>query len=234
MPPAGACWRRTWARPTLAEPDADGDEARTLQATAITHRIDFGPRTGRNVLTLRGAMARGSTARQPLCADIDGNRAARGGAGRRKRPQAAGTAVPPHHVPGAIRRVGATHRRQAGGVEAQDTVARRQHAPGDVADGVHSAAGRAGAAAEAALADDCFMAVYLSNRVPGLGRLPPMNSGRSGGPKADARGRGRADLRRFVPSEWDQVRATSIEPALPFQPIGARIGPAWRAKNSMP
>ena len=47
----------------LAEPDADGDEARTLQcqplqAAAITHRIAFGPRAGRNVLTLRGAMAR--------------------------------------------------------------------------------------------------------------------------------------------------------------------------------
>jgi hypothetical protein len=49
------------ARPALAEPDADGDEARTLQplqAAAITHRIAFGPRAGRNVLTLRGAMAR--------------------------------------------------------------------------------------------------------------------------------------------------------------------------------
>jgi hypothetical protein len=59
--------------------------------------------------------------------------------------------------------------------------------------------------------------------------MPPMNSGPSGGPKADARGGGRADLRRFVPSEWDQVRATPIEPALPFQPIGAQICPVWRA-----
>jgi len=84
MPPAGACWCRKWARPTLAEPDADGDEARKLQplqAAAITHRIAFGPRAGRNVLTLRGAMAREATARQPMCADIDGNGAARGGAG---------------------------------------------------------------------------------------------------------------------------------------------------------
>jgi hypothetical protein len=45
----------------LAEPDADGDEARTLrplQAAAITYRIAFGPRAGQKVLTLRGAMAR--------------------------------------------------------------------------------------------------------------------------------------------------------------------------------
>jgi hypothetical protein len=68
-------------------PDADGDEARTLQplqAAAITHRIAFGPRAERKVLTLRGAMAREPAARQPMCADIDGNRAARGGAGGRK------------------------------------------------------------------------------------------------------------------------------------------------------
>ena len=59
----------------LAEPDADGDEARTLrplQAAAVTYRIAFGPRSGHKVLTLRGAMPRESAARQPLCADIDG------------------------------------------------------------------------------------------------------------------------------------------------------------------
>ena len=42
----------------LAEPDADGDEARTLrplQAAAITYCIAFGPRAGHKVLTLRGA-----------------------------------------------------------------------------------------------------------------------------------------------------------------------------------
>lgn len=58
-----------------AEPDADGDEARALrplQAAAVTYRIAFGPRAGQKVLTLRGAMPREGTARQPLCADIDG------------------------------------------------------------------------------------------------------------------------------------------------------------------
>ena len=86
----------------LAEPDAEGEEARTLrplQAAAVTlqaapgqwpgpspgtnspvdclcpgsaYRIAFGPRAGQKVLTLRGAMPREGTARQPLCADIDG------------------------------------------------------------------------------------------------------------------------------------------------------------------
>ncbi|MDN8842646.1 transposase, partial [Staphylococcus aureus] len=51
------------------------EEARTLrplQAAAITYRIAFGPRAGQKVLTLRGAMPREDSARQPLCADIDG------------------------------------------------------------------------------------------------------------------------------------------------------------------
>ena len=46
----------------LAEPDADGEEARTLrplQAAAITCRIAFGPSAGQKVLTLRGAALRG-------------------------------------------------------------------------------------------------------------------------------------------------------------------------------
>jgi HPt (histidine-containing phosphotransfer) domain-containing protein len=62
---------RSW----LTEADADGEEARTLrplQAAAVTYRIAFGPRAGRKVLTLRGAMPREVTARQPLCADVDG------------------------------------------------------------------------------------------------------------------------------------------------------------------
>jgi hypothetical protein len=62
---------QTW----LAEPQAEGEEARTLrplQAAAVTYRIAFGPRAGQKVLTLRGAVPREATARQPLCADIDG------------------------------------------------------------------------------------------------------------------------------------------------------------------
>jgi hypothetical protein len=59
----------------LAEPDTDGEGARTLrplQAAAITYRIAFGPRAGQKVLTVRAAMPREGEARQPLCADIDG------------------------------------------------------------------------------------------------------------------------------------------------------------------
>ncbi len=59
----------------LAEPDADGEEARTLrplQTAAIPYRIAFGPHAGQKVLTLRGAMPQEDRAREPLCADIDG------------------------------------------------------------------------------------------------------------------------------------------------------------------
>lgn len=62
---------QTW----LAEPDTEGEEARTvrpLQAAAITYRIAFGPRAGQKVLTLRGAIPREGWTRQLLCADIDG------------------------------------------------------------------------------------------------------------------------------------------------------------------
>ena len=59
----------------LSEPDDDGEEARTLrplQAAAVTYRIAFGPRDGHKLLTLRAAMPREATTRQPLCTDIDG------------------------------------------------------------------------------------------------------------------------------------------------------------------
>jgi hypothetical protein len=59
----------------LGEPDDEGEEARTLrllQAAAVTYRIAFGARAGQKVLTLRGAMPREVTARQPLCAELDG------------------------------------------------------------------------------------------------------------------------------------------------------------------
>jgi hypothetical protein len=59
----------------LAESETDSEEARTLrplQAGAVTYRIAFGPRAGRKVLTLRGAMPHEAAARQRLCADIDG------------------------------------------------------------------------------------------------------------------------------------------------------------------
>ena len=62
---------RSW----LAAPDAEGDEARTLrplQAAAITYRNAFGARAGQKALMPRGAMPREVTARQPLCADLDG------------------------------------------------------------------------------------------------------------------------------------------------------------------
>lgn len=59
----------------LAAPDESEDEAHTLRpllAAALTYRIAFGPRAGRKVLTLQGAMPREGTTRAPLCAEIDG------------------------------------------------------------------------------------------------------------------------------------------------------------------
>ena len=50
----------------------------------------------------------------------------------------------------AVRRTGAVQRRRVGGVEARDAVARRQHAPGDVAAGAHAAAAGAGSATQTA------------------------------------------------------------------------------------
>jgi hypothetical protein len=58
----------------MAEPDADGDEARPLRplpSAAITYGIAFVPRAGQKVLTMRGAVPREGEARQPLCADIN-------------------------------------------------------------------------------------------------------------------------------------------------------------------
>ena len=110
----------------LAEPDADGDEARTLrplQAAAVTYRIAFVPRAGQKMLTLRGATPREGTARRPLCADIDGDSAARRGASRSTRPQADGTAVPLHYPAGAVRRRRAAQRSRPGGAQAQAAVA---------------------------------------------------------------------------------------------------------------
>jgi len=69
-----------------ADADADSDEAcalRPLQAAACTYRIAFGPRAGQKVFTLQGAMPRDADFKQPLCADIQGNSAARGRALRR-------------------------------------------------------------------------------------------------------------------------------------------------------
>ena len=48
----------------LGDPNADGDEARTLrplQAAAITYRIAFGPRAGQKVLTLRSSTCSSSS-----------------------------------------------------------------------------------------------------------------------------------------------------------------------------
>ena len=58
-----------------ADNDGDSDAARTLrplQVAACTCRIAFGPRAGRKVLTVLGAMPREKAFKQSRCADIDG------------------------------------------------------------------------------------------------------------------------------------------------------------------
>jgi hypothetical protein len=55
----------------LAEPDADGDEARALrplQAAAVTYRIAFGPRAGQVVLKLKTPWRDGTTLDNPWLA----------------------------------------------------------------------------------------------------------------------------------------------------------------------
>lgn len=64
-------------QPCLTEPDADGEDSRTLhplQAAAITCRIAFGLLAGQKVLMRRGVMPRGTAARAPLFAETDGFR----------------------------------------------------------------------------------------------------------------------------------------------------------------
>ena len=45
---------------------------RSLQAAACTYRISFGPRAGRQLLTLQGAMPRETDFEQILCPDSNG------------------------------------------------------------------------------------------------------------------------------------------------------------------
>ena len=45
---------------------------RLLQAAAVTYRIAFGPHSGQNLVTLRGAIPCEAAVRQPMCAEIDG------------------------------------------------------------------------------------------------------------------------------------------------------------------
>jgi hypothetical protein len=71
----------------------------------------------------------------------------RRGANRSTSPQAAGATVSLHHPPCAVGRTCVSQCRRAGGAEAQDAVARWNHAPGDDVVEIHPAGGCAGDAA---------------------------------------------------------------------------------------
>ena len=154
----------------MADSDGDSDEARALRplqaapgqwpgplpgtnspldclCPGSAYRIAFGPRAGQKVLTLQGTMPREKDFKQTLCADIDGFSAARCRALRGRRPPGAGTTLPHHHPARSGQRSRADQRRRTGGSQAQDPLARRDHASGHVAAGVHAAAGGAGATA---------------------------------------------------------------------------------------
>ena len=108
-----------------------------------TSRIALGLRAGQKVPTLRGAMPREATARQPLCADIDGfslHAAVRVEANDRTRLEQLCRYITRPALSGERVQLNA-----AGQVVlAQDAVARRHHAPGHEPAGVHAATGRAG------------------------------------------------------------------------------------------
>ena len=81
---------------------------------ACTYRIAFGPRAGQKVFTLQGAMPPDVERAQDLCADQQGNSAARCGALRCQRAPAAGTTVPLRHPTSAGQRTRADQQRGAG------------------------------------------------------------------------------------------------------------------------
>ena len=101
-------------------------------------------------LTLQGAAPRDTDLKQPLCADIQGNRAARGRALQRRWATGAETAVLHHHAPRFCQRARANQRRWAWGAQAPDALAKRHQAPAPAAAGVHAAAGGTGAQAQTA------------------------------------------------------------------------------------
>ena len=127
----------------MADIDGDSDEARThrpLQATACTYRTAFGPRAGQKVLTLLGAMPRETDFKQILCADSSGfglHAAERCGADDRQALEQLCRYITRQALD---RRARKDQRRRAGGAQAQDSLARRHHPPGDVVAGIQEAA----------------------------------------------------------------------------------------------
>ena len=137
----------------MADNHSDSDEVgvlRPLHAAACTYRIAFGPRAGHEVLTLQGAMPRGTECKQALRADMGGNRAARRSALRGRRLAGAETTVALDRPLDTGQRTRADQRCRASGAQAQSSLARRDHAPAQVAAGVHAAPGSPGAQASAA------------------------------------------------------------------------------------
>ena len=127
----------------LADSDTESDDARTLrplQAAAAMYRIAFGSRAGQKVFTVQGAMPRDTAFTQALCADMQGfslHAAVRCGADERQRLEQLCRYIT---RPAQDRKTRAVQQRRTGRAQAEDCVARRQHAHRDVATGVQTCA----------------------------------------------------------------------------------------------
>jgi len=144
-----------------------------LQAAACTYRIAFGPRAGQKVLTVQGAerghgtvLADGPVPREEfaLASASAACKACPGTPPSSNRCVPTSPATEQHAAvrcatddrqaleqlcryitrPAQDRRSRANQRGRASRAQAQDPLARRHHAPGDVAAGVHAAAGCVG------------------------------------------------------------------------------------------
>jgi hypothetical protein len=119
---------------------------------ACTYCITFGPRAGQKLLAVQGAMPREPGFEQDLSADMQGvslHAAVRCEADDRQLLERLCRYITRPAL--AYDRV-QCNAAGVGRTEAEDAAARRHGAPGDVAAGVHAAAGRAGAAVRFAVA----------------------------------------------------------------------------------
>jgi len=134
-----------------------------------TYRIAVGPRAGQKGPDAAGRHAQGCRVQAEPVRRQQRLQPARRGALRGRRPAGAGTTVPLHHPPGTGQRTGTDHRRRTGSAQARDPLAQRHHATGDFTVGLQAATGGGGPAAATATYD-CFAAVNLGSRAPGVGR----------------------------------------------------------------
>ena len=183
-------------RPWLTD-DSDADEACALgplQSAACTHSIAFDPRAEQKVLTVQGVMPRDADFNQPLWADMQGfslrPQCAAGRMTARHWSNCA-AASPAQLWPTSAYKPAPPARWCSSAV----TLARRHHAFGAVAAGVHAAAGCGGAQTEAA--SDPLWCPH--NFVARSERTPASRAWRFGTQRQAARAGGAARARACCP-----------------------------------